>query len=159
MSQQYELDSIDRALIALLQKDARLSNKQLAASLGVAQSTCSIRMRRLEADGAIEGYHAAVNPSTLGIGLHAMVRITLTRHANQEIDSFWDHIGSVPEVVSTFHMTGDTDFLVQVAVRDADHLQELTTSAFTSWPEVGRIRTAVVFRFRHRHGLPDLISG
>ncbi len=151
-----DLDATDRNLLLLLQDDARLSNKELAAQLGVAQSTCSTRLRRLEAIGAIEGYHAAVNPEALGVGLHAIVRVTLIRHTNKEINDFWKHISAVPEVVNTFHMTGDTDFLVQVAVRDSNHLQELTTSTFTTWPEVGRLRTAVAFSYRQRHALPDV---
>jgi DNA-binding Lrp family transcriptional regulator len=151
-----ELDAIDRRLLMILQQNARLTNKQLAAQLGVAQSTCSARMRRLESIGAVSGYHAAVDPTALGIGLHAMVRVTLIRHTNEEIGRFWEHIESVPEVVNTFHMTGDTYFLVQVAVRDSHHLQDLATTTITSWPEVGRIRTAIIFGSRQRHSLPDL---
>ena len=117
MSLLTELDATDLRLLELLQNDARMPNKQLAAAIGVAQSTCSARMRRLESIGAIEGYHAAVN---------------------------------------VFHMTGDTDFLVQVAVRDSNHLQELTTDTFTVWPEVGRIRTAVAFSYKQRHRLPNV---
>lgn len=154
----FELDAIDRRLVMLLQQDARMPNKQLAEELGVAQSTCSARMRRLESIGAISGYHASIEPSALGIGLHAMVRVTLIRHTNEEIRRFWEHIESVPEVVNTFHMTGDTDFLVQVAVRDSNHLQDLATTTITSWPEVGRIRTAIIFGSRERHRLPDLTS-
>lgn len=156
MSLLSELDATDLRLLELLQNDARMPNKQLAAAIGVAQSTCSARMRRLEAIGAIEGYHAAVNPAALGVGLHAVVRVTLIRHANKEIDDFWNHIDSVDEVVNVFHMTGDTDFLVQVAVRDSNHLQDLTTDTFTAWPEVGRIRTAVAFSYKQRHSLPNV---
>ncbi len=151
-----ELDATDRHLLSLLQHDARLPNRQLAESIGVAQSTCSSRMRRLEAVGAITGYHAAVDPHAFGIGLQAMVRVTLIRHTNEEIERFWEHIQTVPEVVNTFHMTGDTDFMVQVAVRDSEHLQEVATTTITSWPEVGRIRTAIIFGSRQRHVLPDL---
>jgi DNA-binding Lrp family transcriptional regulator len=115
-------------------------------------------MRRLEAVGAISGYHAAVEPRALGIGLQAMVRVTLIRHTNEEIGRFWEHIRTVPEVVNTFHMTGDTDFMVQVAVRDSEHLQEVATTTITSWPEVGRIRTAIIFGSRPRHFLPDLVQ-
>lgn len=133
-----------------------MPNKRLATAVGIAQSTCSARLRRLEAIGAVEGYHAAVNPAAFGVGLHAMVRVTLIRHTNKEIDDFWNHIASVEEVVSTFHMTGDTDFLVQVAVRDSNHLQTLTTTTFTAWPEVGRIRTAVAFSYKQRHSMPNV---
>jgi DNA-binding Lrp family transcriptional regulator len=153
----FELDATDRQLLALIQNNARLPNKQLAEAVGVAQSTCSSRLRRLEEIGAITGYHASVEPSALGIGLHAMVRVTLIRHTNEEIERFWEHIASVPEVITTFHMTGDTDFLVQVAVRDSDHLQDVATTTITSWPEVGRIRTAIIFGSRQRHSLPDLL--
>lgn len=153
-----ELDSIDRDLVALLQQDARRTNKDLADAVGIAQSTCSARVHRLAAIGVVTGYHASIAPKALGIGLQAMVSVSLIRHGNTEIAQFWGHIDAVPEAVSAFHMTGETDFLVHVVARDSDHLQELTTSTFTAWPEVARIRTAVVYSHRPRTAYPDISS-
>jgi len=98
-----QLDRTDRAIIGLLQHNARLSNKELAAGAGIAPSTCSERMRRLEMLGVFSGFHAAVDPRVMGIGLQAMIAIRLRRHsADSSGSSFVMLITSVnsPSVVS-----------------------------------------------------------
>lgn len=150
------LDRTDRALLALLREDARLSNKELAARAGIAPSTCSERLRRLEEQGVIRGYHADLDPGALGIGLRAVIAVRLRRHGADEVDRFRRHALDLPEVVSLSHVTGSTDFLVHVVVRSADHLRDLAVSSFTSWPEVAHIETSLVFQHDAKPGLPDL---
>jgi len=94
------LDRTDRAIIAALQKNARSSNKELAARVGIAPSTCSERMRRLEQEGVFIGFHAAVDPRVLGIGLQAMIAVRLRRHAADEVDAFERHALGLAEVVT-----------------------------------------------------------
>lgn len=152
------LDRIDRRILALLQEDARRSNKELAAAAGIAPSTCSERVRRLENEGVIRGAHAEVDPTSLGIGLRAVIAIRLRRHGAQEVDAFRAHALGLDEVVSVSHVTGGNDFLVHVVVRDAGHLRDLAVTSFTSWPEVAHIETALVFEYAAKPGLPDLIG-
>jgi DNA-binding Lrp family transcriptional regulator len=147
------LDRTDCDLVRLLQNDARASNKALAAAVNVAPSTCLERVRRLEADGVLRGYHAEVDPAAAGVGLEALVSVRLRQHARPLVEAFEAHALSQPEVVQLFHTTGADDFLVHVAVRDAAHLRELALSAFTERPEVARIETSLLFAHR-RSAIP-----
>lgn len=150
------LDRTDRRIVALLQENARLTNKELAAAAGIAASTCSERLRRLEERGVFAGYHAAVRPSALGIGMQAMIAVRLRRHSAAEVDTFRTHATSLPEVIGVFHVTGANDFLVHVAVRDADHLRHVAVESFTTLPEVAHIETSLVFEHVGTTNLPDL---
>lgn len=150
------LDRIDRRILALLQENARRSNKELAAAVGLAPSTCSERVRRLEDEGVLRGAHADVDPSALGVGLRAVIAIRLRRHGATEVDAFRTHALGLEEVVSVSHVTGANDFLVHVVVRDAAHLRDLAVTSFTSWAEVAHIETALVFEHAAKPGLPDL---
>ena len=151
------LDRTDRTIVELLQQNARRSNKELAAAVGIAASTCSERVRRLEDEGVLAGYHADVDPGSLGIGLRAMVAIRLSRHAADEVDRFKAHALAMPEVIGLWHVTGANDFLVQVVVRDATHLRDLAVSGFTTLREVAHIETALIFEHVGKPGLPDLL--
>ena len=148
------LDRIDRGILTALQKDARLSNKELAAQLGVAQSTCLERVRRLRDHGVLRGFHAAVDSRALGIGLQAFISVRLRRHSRDLVAAFRAHALALAEVLAVFHMAGKNDFLVHVAVRDSDHLRELALSAFTTRPEVAQIETALIFEHAGKRQLP-----
>lgn len=151
-----DLDRTDRELVALLTQNARRSNKELAAAVGIAPSTCSERLRRMEELGVFRGFHADVDPHVLGIGLQSMIAIRLRRHGADEVASFRAKALSLSEVIGVSHVTGANDFLVHVVVRDADHLRDLAVSSFTSWTEVAHIETALIFEHVAKPGLPDL---
>lgn len=154
-----DLDRTDHAIIGELQKNARLSNKELAARVGIAPSTCSERLRRLEDGGVFLGYHASVDPAALGIGMEAIVAVRLGRHDRAQVASFWQHAAGLREVVDIYHVAGANDFLVHVLVRDTGHLRELALSGFTSRPEVGHIETALVFSHERQAAWPDYAVG
>lgn len=139
-----KLDRIDCEILAALQKNARLSNKELAAKLGVAQSTCLERVRRMAEERVLRGFHARLEPRAVGVGIEAMISVRLN-HSLQAFHSFRAHALSMPEVVSFFHLGGENDFLVHVAVRDAEHLRQLALTGFTERHEVARIETALIF--------------
>ena len=142
------LDRTDRALVALLQNNARTSNKELAAAVGIAPSTSLERVRRLEGDGVIRGYHAEVDRPSLGLALEALVSVALRQHARPLVEAFQAHALALPEVVQVFHTTGASDFLVHVAVRDTEHLRTLALASFTERPEVARTETSLLFDHR-----------
>lgn len=151
------VDRIDRAILAEFQKDARLSNKQLAARVGLAASSCLERVRRLESRGVLRGAHAEVDPAALGIGVQALVRVRLDRHLREPVEQFREHLDALPEAVGYFHLTGQDDFLVHVVARDTHHLRDLTMDAFTTRPEVARIETSLLFEVHAKPALPDLL--
>lgn len=148
------LDRIDAEILRQLQKNGRLPNKELAERVGLAPSTCLVRVRRLQEDGVFRGVHAELEPHAVGVGVQAMVAVTLSRHARTEVESFRSHALSLPEVIAYFHVTGEADFLLHVAVRDLDHLRELALSAFTTREEVARLETSVIYEHTAKPGLP-----
>ncbi len=148
------MDRIDFDILNRLQNDARISNKELAAVVGVAPSTCLERVRRLEARGILKGYRAEVSPASVGVGLEALVAVTLKQHARPLVASFEAHALSLDEVIQLFHTTGQNDYLVHVAVRDATHLRDLALSGFTERPEVSRIETTLLFSHSRADQIP-----
>ncbi len=139
------LDRIDRALVALLQQNARLSNKQLAARVGLAESSTLARVRRLEERAVLRGYHAEVAPWALGIGLQALVAVRLSRHARDVVERFQQHCRALPHVLAAYNIGGTDDFLVHVGVEDSDALRELILSSISTRPEVTHIETHLIF--------------
>jgi DNA-binding Lrp family transcriptional regulator len=139
------MDRIDFAILSELQNNARLSNKELAARVHLAPSSCLERFRRLVTDGVLLGFHAEVQPETLGVGLQAMIHVRLARHSRDHVEDLQEHLTAVPEVIGYYHLTGEFDFLVHVAVRDSDHLRNLALDAFTTRKEIAQIQTSLIF--------------
>lgn len=149
------LDRIDRELLRLLSNDARASNKELAAAVGLAPSTCHGRVSRLVAEGWVRGFHADVRPEAFGIGLRAIVFVRMARHTTSLLDDFSAHLRPLAEVIDVFYVAGSHDFLVHVAVRDVDHLRQLVAEKISSHPAIGHVETSLVFDHRHRPQWPD----
>jgi DNA-binding Lrp family transcriptional regulator len=149
------LDRIDRAILALLQKNARLSNKELAARVGLAPSSCLARVQKLTKDGVLRGFHAFVAPDALGIGLQALIAVKLKQHSREKVRAVLRHLVALPEVVALYHVTGAVDFQVHVAVRGTDHLRDLALDAFTVRSEVESIQTSLLFETKWKDSWPD----
>ena len=149
-----ELDEQDVLILATLKRDARISNKDLAATAGLAPSTCLDRVRRLREMGAIHGYHADVDLALLGFGLQAMIAVRLQRHSREIVTSFREYVLGLTEVRAIYHVAGADDYLVHVAVRDADHLRDLAMDAFTTRNEVSHIETRLIFEHMEMQRLP-----
>jgi DNA-binding Lrp family transcriptional regulator len=138
-----ELDAIDRALLLELQNDARQTNKALADKVGVAPSTCLERVRELRARGVITGFTATVDPAAVGRPMEAIMSIQQASAQRQATENLLEHASSLPETVRVMALTGTTDFIVHVAVRDMDHLRDLVWSLIER-REVGRIQSSLV---------------
>ena len=152
------LDRIDRVILAALQKDARLTNKELASEVGLAPSSCLERVRRLRTDGRLLGFHAAVDPEALGISLQAMVFVQLSAHSRQTVQSFIDHVQPQPEVLTLTHVAGRHDFVIHIAARDTAHLRELILVHISGLPDVRHVETALIFEHHRSAVLPDYLG-
>ena len=139
------LDRIDLAIIAALQKNARLSNKELAAKVNLAPSSCLARVRKLMETKVLEGFHAEVNPGALGVSLQAIIAVRLRRHSRVKFRSLYAHIRQFPEVLQVFHVSGLNDLLLHVAVRDVAHLRDLIVDELATRSEVANCETSVIF--------------
>lgn len=155
MSTEDGLDRIDRRLLGLLSNNARASNKELAAAVGLSASACHARLARLVRDGVIRGFHADVDPQAFGVKLRAIVFVNLSRHQKSVIDPFRAHARALPEVLDIFHVAGSHDLLLHVAVRDVDHLRRLVNDDLSTYEAVGHIETSLIFEHHHRVAWPD----
>ena len=154
MSKNSPLDRIDFDILRHLRDDARLSNKELAARIGLAPSTCLGRVRRLVEQGALIGFHAQLDPASAEVGLQALMLVALTKHSRDRLRTFQDHVAGLEEVVQAFHVSGKYDFVLHVAVRNSDHLRDLALDSFTTREEVSQIETSLVFGRLDAGGMP-----
>jgi DNA-binding Lrp family transcriptional regulator len=139
------LDDVDRAILEALSLDARLPNNHLAERVGVAPSTCLARVRALRAAGVVQGFHAEIDLAALGRPLQAMVAVRLAVHAREQIEAFTAAVRALPGVLSVFHMTGPTDYLVWVAAADAQDLREFVVDHLATHPAVAHAETSLIY--------------
>lgn len=157
-SKKAELDRVDRALLRALSANARASGSALAAEVGVAESTVSLRLRRLQNLGHIRGYSADIDLATMGASLQALIAVRLVKHARSEIDAFRAAAPHLPGVLSLYHMAGADDYLLHVAARDAGELREFVLTHLTGHPAVAHTETNLIFEHVDGDGWQELLE-
>ena len=145
------LDAVHHRLIAALQHNARATNRQLADLVGLAPSTTLQRVRDLEDEGVITGYHAEVDLVALGRGVQAMVFVRLSPADGPTVATFFDAMMAMPETVTVSLISGAEDAVVHVAVPDVARLRALVLDEISSLDCVKEERTSLVFDHRRRH--------
>ena len=138
------MDALDRQVLLALQADGRMSNLALARSLGLSPSAMLGRVRRLERSGVIRGYRAVIDPAALDVTVRAFVLARLREHSEQSIRSFEEGIQNVPGVRACYHVTGQFDMVVELAVRDLDHLSQLIRVDIARIPGVMNLETMLI---------------
>lgn len=157
-SQKAQLDKTDRALLKALSLNARASGAQLAAELGIAESTVSLRLKRLQKSGDITGYHADIDLAVLGAPLQAVIAIQLTQHDRSDIEAFRREVTSWPGVLSLFHLGGRDDYLLHVAARSTAELRDFVVRYVTGHPVVAHSETNIVFEHVKGTGWQELLD-
>ncbi len=130
------LSRIDRNLLRLLQQKARISYAELARQVGLTTTPCKERVKRLEREDYIRGYHADLNPAKLGKGLVVFVQITLVRTAGNAFAEFTDAIQDVPEVEECHLVAGNFDYLIKARVKDMSAYREFLGGSLMQLPGV-----------------------
>jgi DNA-binding Lrp family transcriptional regulator len=151
----HALDPTDRAILAVLATDARISNKELAERVGVAQSTCLARVRALRGSGVIRGFHADIDPRALGHDLQAMIAVRLQPDARKALNDSITALSRRPEVLEVYFVAGANDFLVHVATASTDELRRFVGDVLNRDPAVAGTETNLIFehiRARGGHG-------
>jgi len=147
------LDPIDQRIVALLTDDGRMTNAELATTLGVAPSTAHARLRSLIERGVITGFHASVDERMLGAGLQAIIGVTLRPSGRREsIVEFADRVRVLPQVIQVFFLGGDDDFLLHIAVADSSEMREFVLEHLSAQSSVASTRTSIVFDY-HRNSV------
>ena len=138
------MDALDREVLLALQADGRMSNLALARKLGLSPSAMLGRVRKLERSGAIRGYRAVIDPAALGVTVRALVVARLHEHSEASIQAFEERLKDVPGVRSCYHVTGRFDMVVELALRDLDHLGQLIRVDIARIPGVMNLETMLI---------------
>ncbi len=142
-----ELDRFDRHILAEIQKNGRISNLELADSIGLSPSPCLRRVKQLEESGLIEGYTALLNASKLGLKLVALIQISMDKHTPDQFEHFESVIESYPEVLECLLITGQSaDYLLKVVVRDMEVYQDFLLNKITKISGVSDVHSSFVLR-------------
>lgn len=139
-------DKYDHRILEALQRDGRISNKQLAERVNLSESSCLRRVRALEEAGVIDRYAALVSQSSVGLGGNIFVHIGLHREEESELAAFETAVRDIPEVMECFLMTGEFDYLLRVVVSDMADFERLHRDALTRLPGVARVNSSVAIR-------------
>jgi DNA-binding Lrp family transcriptional regulator len=137
-------DDTDRKILDILQSNSNITNAQLASEAGISPSSMLERVRRLENAGVITKYVALVDPEKVGIGTIALVSISLTVHQLDSVDALTKSLNTMDEVLECYHIAGEEDFLLKVAVPDMRKYQDFVLNKLSKIHSINRIKTAFV---------------
>jgi Lrp/AsnC family transcriptional regulator, leucine-responsive regulatory protein len=133
------MDLVDRAILSHLQDDGRLSNVELAERVRLSPSATLRRVRNLETTGAITGYHAVIDPKAIGRDYQVTVHTTLMLRNRETIEAFEAALVPLEEVIEAQRMFGDPDYLIRIAVADADAYERFLINTFADLPGLARM--------------------
>ncbi len=152
---QRQLDAIDRRILEHLQDNARISNVDLAARVGISASPCWRRVRELEESGVISNYVTLIDAASVGLTVSVFVNVSLERQVERELDVFQKAIRERPEVMECYLMTGEADFLLRVVVPDLMAYERFLMDHLTRVPGIASIRSSFALKqVKYRTALP-----
>jgi len=149
------LDTTDLRILTELQLDSSLTNIELARRVHLSPSPCLTRVKALEAAGVIDRYVALVNPKQLGLNLSVFISISLKEQSKSALAEFEQRIAEHDEVMECYLMTGDSDYLIRVAVADITALEKFILEQLTPIPGIEKIRSSFALKqVRYKTALP-----
>ena len=149
------LDSVDYRIIDALQRDASLSNVELARQVHLSPSPCLARVKALKDAGVIERYVALANAAALGLGLNVFISISLKSQSKAALAEFEQRIAEHDEVMECYLMSGDSDYLIRVQLADIAALERFILDQLTPIPGVEKIRSSFALKqVRYKTALP-----
>jgi Lrp/AsnC family leucine-responsive transcriptional regulator len=141
-----DLDRVDCRIIAELQADGRLSNVELADKIGLSPSPCLRRVKRLERDGYIEGYRAALRRDRIGLGFSVFLGVKIDGHTNARALEFEKAVVAMPEVVACHLVSGEADYFLEVVVPDLGDYQRFLVGRLLELPIVREVRSNIAIQ-------------
>ncbi|MBB4631680.1 Lrp/AsnC family transcriptional regulator [Sphingosinicella soli] len=140
------LDAGDMQILKELQRNARLSNLELAARVGMSPSTCLRRTRALEEAGVISGYVAVVDPAALGPSISLYIMVDLDQRIETDAKMFFDRVARDDRIIECVALTGEHDILIRAEVRDMAAMAQLTMDTLLKLPSVRSLTSSIVMR-------------
>ncbi|MDR9828240.1 Lrp/AsnC ligand binding domain-containing protein [Vibrio sp. FNV 38] len=155
-----ELDRTDKEILRLLHLKGRLPVVELAKQVNLTTSPCSERVKRLEKEGYILGYHAELNPEKLGADVQVFIHIRLDQSSFSIFDKFAKAVEDMPEVEECYSLSGDFDAMIKIRLKDMKAYQVFMSKKLGTLPGVIQTRSEVVIE-EHKTGFgvnPELLS-
>ena len=140
------LDRLDYRILHYLQNDARLTNLELAAKVGLSPSPCLRRVKALEDSGILKRYVAILDAVAVGLPISAFINVSLRSQEREALEQFQSRIASYPEVMECYLMTGTSDYLLRVVVPDLESYERFLGDKLTRIPGIGNIQTSFALK-------------
>ena len=154
MEKYEDLDNIDITILRTLQKNSRLTTKELAAKIHLSTSPAFERQKRLEREGYIQGYMAVVDAEKVGNGILVLCNIRLKQHTEDLIQQFMDAVKNIDEITECFNTSGDYDFLIKVYAKDMKDYQQFMQHTLGRIECVGSLHSVfVIDETKNTHGV------
>ena len=144
-----DLDDIDVRLLREVAAHARTPNNALAEAAGVAPSTAHARLRALQDNGVIRGFHADIDPARVGRSLEAMICVRMQGHARAKLSAYLRGLAKLPGVLNVYLLGGAHDFFIHVAVPDTEALNDFVIEHLSANPDVALTETNLIFQHAH----------
>jgi DNA-binding Lrp family transcriptional regulator len=149
-----DLDTLDRAILAALLDDGRLSQVDLAQRIPLSPTAIARRIRTLEEAGIIEGYHAHLDRQALGLSMTVIISISLDSQSEERLKAFEAAVVAAPSVMTCQMMSGEDDYLLTVLARDLADYERIHRQELSRLPGVTRIHSSFVLRDVKTRSLP-----
>ncbi|WP_230374226.1 Lrp/AsnC family transcriptional regulator [Pontivivens ytuae] len=153
-----ELDRTDRRILALLSKNVRTTNKELADAVALSPSSVHERTKRLLNSDLVSGAHLDVDLGQLGLSLRALLFVQMSEHEKSNLDAFVHDVLEIAEVRAAWMISGRFDAIVELVTRDTAHLHRVVVERFSSREEVHRIETSIIFDGAEQRDLSALLD-
>jgi DNA-binding Lrp family transcriptional regulator len=140
----FNLDKIDLKILRILQENAKITNLQLSGEIGLSPGPTLERVKKLETAKLIRGYHTQLDADALGLGISAIIQITLTRQVENAIVNFKQEINSIPEIMECYQVTGSADYVLIVIMKDIRDFESLISQKLSKMEEIGQMQTMIV---------------
>jgi Lrp/AsnC family transcriptional regulator, leucine-responsive regulatory protein len=141
-----KLDAMDKRILSVLQRDAKLTNVELADAVSLSPSPTLSRVKSLERDNVISRYIALLNPLAVGLNVNVFVRVRLEKQSREILSAFEAAIMAHEEVLDCYLMSGEADYLLRVAVPDVASLERLTIDRLSRMPGVANIQSSFALK-------------
>jgi Lrp/AsnC family leucine-responsive transcriptional regulator len=138
------MDIIDKKILMLLQQDAKLNTKEIAEKVGLSVSPTFERIKKLEQKEYIKKYVALLDPTKVGKSISVYCQVTLAVHSRELIDDFKQHILALPEIMGCYHVSGNYDFLLKVAVNDMNEYQKFVIDKLSVIKGISNVQSSFV---------------
>ncbi len=161
MAHHLKFDKIDRNILEILQKNAKITNAQLSKEIGLSPAPTLERVKKLETLGVIHSYHAKLDTSKIGLGVTTFVLVTLAGHNKEKIEQFIEEINTIEEVIECHHITGAGDFILKIISKDIPSYQKLMLEKVSDIKVIENMQSMVVlstFKDSKVMPIPDIID-